>query len=83
MDSAGLRDEEGKTVIHCAAEQGKSHKHFICAFSSRRKLDLYYWLCLGYFTLVDMCTDTDIWIVKVLENWLETHCLPMSVNSKT
>ena len=25
VDSARLRDEEGKTVIHCAAEQGKSY----------------------------------------------------------
>ena len=52
VDSARLRDEEGKTVIHCAAEQGKSHKqliklNFICAFSGRRKFDLCYCLCLG------------------------------------
>ena len=26
VDSAQLRDEEGKTVIHCAAEQGNYHE---------------------------------------------------------
>ena len=52
VDSARLRDEEGKTVIHCAAEQGKSHTQFIelnpiCSFCSRPKLNSYCWLCFG------------------------------------